>query len=215
MGGMNGKPRIATVIEDDGERDVRAGPQPWVSRAVREEALPSPAYLRGELQRAAYTAEDGKRRRENRDTLLRLYDARRITRHELRAAHELLVIIAWSEELSAVLARSQLRERLAASTDGFGPGWLSMLEAEHTRYIPWREWARDFQICADPEGTVEDLTRLVVVGEAGSPPRGVEPVATRFRMGHVRCLAFLRRSLHWYAAKAGWTCGENPEPIAA
>lgn len=163
---------------------------------------PPPPYDPDEAARAA---EALARSREFRaDRLLLLRDRRRITAAELRAAHEIALVAAWIAGGFAPLARTQFRERLAASTgEAEGAMWWALLEAEHTRYAPWRAWAAGFPV--RPGATLDDLTRMVAVENLG-----VRQVARRLRMDQRRVLALLRRSLHRYACLAGWQVGENP-----
>jgi hypothetical protein len=181
------------------------------SRAMAEEARriaaqcrPSPTFHIPAVydpSAAVLAAEQARRDMEGRrafhaDKLRGLLDAERITRAEFRAADEIRMLIEWEASGRQLLARSQFRERLAASFDT-GTTIAILEEAERERYQPWRLWASAFPVKADR--SLEDLTRAVVVQNLG-----MEQVGRSFGMDRRRALALLRRSLGCYAVLAGW-----------
>lgn len=131
------------------------------------------------------------------DKLRGLMDAGKITRAEFRAGDEIAMLHEWAEGGRQLLARSQFRERLAASSsDGIGVA-ASMEEVERKRYAPWKAWASAFPV--KTTRSLEDLTRAMVVQRMG-----VRQAADAFGMDQRRVLALLRRSLGCYAVLAGW-----------
>ncbi|GGJ14070.1 hypothetical protein [Neoroseomonas lacus] len=182
------------------------GPRPFVTTQsmvvqVFGEAAPEP-----EKQLAAFEAWE-KRRNLTRDSLAALRERRRITAAELRAGHEIEAVLGWQSGEHEPVTRTQFRERLADSAySGDGTLWLSLVEAEHTRFAPWKDWARAFAV--KPECTLEHLTILIAV-----MGRGLRQAADELRMDQRRVLALLRRSLHRYCVHAGWQDGANPPTI--
>lgn len=153
---------------------------------------------------ALKAAEDYARQRiKLGDTLQAMRDQGRISSPELRAGHEIALVIAWTEGDARPLIRSQFSERLAAST-GTGSAAIAMLDAETLRYGPWRLWAIALRVT--PHGTMLDLTRLLAV-----EGWGIRQAANRMKLDQRRALALLRRSLHRYATLGGWAHGADPE----
>lgn len=196
------------------EVDVGEGPAPWVTPdAMAERALRrASGGRRGlDVERAQDLAEAAAERRAARepDKLIRLYHAGRLTAAELWAAHDLRDVVLWVSDPGAPQVRGQFRERLAPSTDGgFDDRWLGRIEAEHTRYLPWRAWARGFPV-SRAGATLEDLTLLFVVEGLG-----LRQVRGRLRMDERRALALLRRSLRHYAYLGGRADSPEPERLA-
>lgn len=206
---MAGKGRAMDGMLTEFVREMRTdvGPRPFVTtQATVVHALKGdvPCPLTALLD-----AERLSSRRDLRaDRLLALCERRRISRPEARAASEMRLIIEWEAGAMEPLARSQFRERLAASAyGGSGELWLATMEAEHARYAPWRAWARETRVNA--QGTAEDLTRRIVIDGQGL--RQVEEDMRLRKDG--RCLGWLRRSLHRYACLAGWQAGDEPPMI--
>lgn len=141
------------------------------------------------------------------DTLQAMRDRGRITGPELRAGHEIAMVVAWTEGDCRPLVRSQFSERLAASTGG-GSVEVAMLDAETLRYGPWRAWASTYPVNR-AGATLEALTRLAAVEGLG-----IRQCRQRLRMENTRVWKLLRRSLHHYASLGGWATGPNPEPLA-
>jgi hypothetical protein len=117
------------------------------------------------------------------------------------------MVVEWQSGAFAPIARSQFRERLANDAYAGGGGlWLSLLEVEHTRYAPWREWADAYPVKVGK--TLRDLT-LMVVAEG----LGIRQASDALRMNHGRGHRLLRRSLHRYCVLAGWQVGDDPPSI--
>jgi hypothetical protein len=156
---------------------------------------------------SAFEAWD-RRRGKLRDTLAALRERRCITAHELRAGHEIAMVVEWQNGAHGPTVRSQFRERLAEDAYGSGGGglWLSLLEVEHTRYAPWREWADAYPV--KPGKTLRDLTLLLA-----SDGLGIRQASDALHMDQRRALRLLRRSLHRYAVLAGWQSGDDPPVI--
>jgi hypothetical protein len=166
----------------------------WVGTAAAGDA---------DARLSAFEAWD-RRRGKTRDTLAALRERRCITAHELRAGQEIAMVVEWQSGAHAPIVRSQFRERLAEDAYSGGGGlWLSLLEVEHTRYAPWREWADAYPV--KPGKTLRDLTLLLA-----SDGLGIRQAADAMRMDQRRALALLRRSLHRYCIIAGWQVGEHP-----
>lgn len=191
-----------------GQVRVDEGPQPFVTpEAMVTQALGSQA--RCPLQRLLDAERQAKRRELLSDRLVALCDGRRITAAEARAGSEIRMVCEWHAGAMQPVARSQFRERLAASAyDGDGQLWLALIEIDHTRFAPWREWASVFPV--KPEHSLKDLTLRVVVDGLG-----IRQVADDLHMHNVRALKLLRRALHRYCAIAGWQNGEDPPAIEA
>lgn len=194
------------LTEIVGQLRTDVGPQPFVTPQsmvvqVFGQAAPEP-----EKQLAAFEAWE-KKRNLTRDSLAALRERRRITASELRAGHEIEAVLGWQSGENEPVVRTQFRERLADSAyAGDGTLWLSLVEAEHTRYAPWKAWARSFPVKVDR--TLEDLTvSIAVMG------LGIRQASDALRMDHRRVVALLRRSLHRYCTLAGWQEGENPPVI--
>lgn len=174
------------------------------ARAIAAQCRPNPAFripVAYDPDAAARAAERARVEQDRRraflgDRLRGLLDAGTISKPEYRAASEIADLVAWEASGRIVMARSQFRERMAASADTLG--LMALLEeAERTRYKPWRLWASAFPVKADR--TLEDLTRAVVVQRLG-----MRQAANAFRMDQRRVVALLRRSLGCYAILAGW-----------
>lgn len=202
MDGMAGATVSRGVLHLDKET------QPWVTsvaqvRQVVPDHDPEAALRAVERLLAVRLHHAGK--------LRALRDSRRITGPELVAAHEIGIIVEWSESARSIapMVRTQFRERLAGSTSDVPElTWLWKLEASHTRYEPWKEWARGQAVKGD--ATLADLTMLFVVEDLG-----VQQVADRMRMHRHRALRLLRSSLHDYALRMGKQEGDAPpEKIA-
>lgn len=156
---------------------------------------------------ALKAAEDYARQRiKLGDTLQALRDRGRITSPELRAGHEIAMVIAWTEGDCRPLVRSQFAERLAATAGGVSLE-VVMLDAEALRFTPWRLWAIAYPVT--PQTSMLDLTRLLAV-----EGYGIRQAANRTKLDQRRALALLRRSLHRYACLGGWAFGTDPETIA-
>jgi hypothetical protein len=192
-----GGARRQIVLEDQ--------PAPYVTT----EAQVTPwraAYGDANARLTAFEAWDRKRGLM-RDTLVALRERRRITAHELRAGQEIAMVVEWQSGAFAPMARSQFRERLADDAYAGGGGlWLSLLEVEHTRYAPWREWADAYPVKVDK--TLRDLT-LMVVAEG----LGIRQASDALRMDQRRALGLVRRSLHRYCVVADWQVGDDPPSI--
>lgn len=175
---------------------------------VTTDALVHQVLPEHDAQAALLAAEEHhKQRRRFVDTVQGLRDRGRITAAETRAAQEIALIIAWTEGDMRPLVRSQFRERLASSTSG-GNLWLAMIEAEQARYAPWKAYAEGYPV--NRAGTsLAAFTRLLVVEGLG-----LRKAAVWASVWDRRALPLLRRSLHYYAAGAGWAEGEGPEPLA-
>lgn len=189
------------------EIDPTQGPRPFVTTEamVTQVSGASPRSPEARLQ----AFEEWERTRcLTRDTLAGLRERRRVTALEVRAGHEIAMVVEWrAGGVHAPIVRSQFRERLADDAyDGGGTLWLSLLEIEHTRYAPWREWADAFPV--KPEITLRQLTLAIVADGFG-----IRQASDAMRMNHRRAVALLRRSLHRYCVLAGWQGGENPPAI--
>lgn len=195
---MTAVPPRQIVLEDQPRPFVTTEAQvaQWAGTAAAGDA---------DARLAAFEAWD-RTRCLTRDTLAFLRERRRITAHELRAGHEIAMVAEWQGGAYAPIARSQFRERLAADAYGGSGGlWLSLLEVEHTRFAPWREWADAFPVCMGR--TMRDLTMMLA-----SDGLGIRQAANALRLDQRRVLALLRRSLHRYCTLAGWQVGDNPPP---
>jgi hypothetical protein len=184
------------------------------ARALAAQCRPDPSFRfpADYDPQAAVRAAEGLARRVVHQRLMRadrvagLRDAGRITPAEHRAAQEIRLVVEFVDGGRMPMVRSQLRERLAAGTDGTGE-LLGIEEAERERFGPWRAWARlrpARRLPRRSDETLEDLTRLVVVRG-----KGVQQVADVLRIDRRNALARLRESLGWYAERAGWGRGEN------
>ena len=131
------------------------------------------------------------------DRIAGLRDAGRITSLQHRAAQEIQELLSWASADRQVLARSQFRERLAASNGEALAMQERLEEAERTRFRPWKVWAGQFAI--GHGRTLEGLTLAVVV-----EGHGLRQVANAWRMDQRRVLALLLRSLSCYVTLAGW-----------
>lgn len=202
MDGMSVMPKRQIVLEDLPASYVTS--QASVVQAMGD-AAPDPV-------RALLDAEGLHRRRALRaDRLLGLHEARRITAPELRAGSEMRMVVEWQAGAFQPIAQSQLRERLVSSAyDGDGQLWLTLTEVEHTRYLPWLDWARAVQVAKAAEATMATLVRHVVIEGLG-----LRQVEQKMRMRNGRALRCLRAGLHRYAAIAGWQAGDEPPAEAA
>lgn len=191
-----------------GEVRTDEGPRPFVtSEAMVTQALG--AEVRSPLQRLLDAERQAKRRELLSDRLVALRDGRRITAAEARAGSEIRMVCEWQAGAMQPVARSQFRERLAASAyDSDGQLWLALIEIEHTRFAPWSEWAGAFAV--KPERSLKDLTVRVAVDGLG-----IRQVADDLRMDGRRALALLRRALHRYCLSTGWQAGEHPPDVEA
>lgn len=189
-----------------GEVDRDAGPRPFVTTEAMVVQVLGAGVAKPERRLADAEAWERKRAL-TRDSLAALRERRRITAAELRAGHEIEAVLGWQSGEHEPVTRTQFRERLADSAYG-GDGllWLALLEAEHTRYAPWKDWARAFPV--KPDRSLEDLTLLIVV-----MGRGLRQVGDAWHMDQRRVLGLLRRSLHRYCVLAGWQAGDNPPPV--
>jgi hypothetical protein len=182
------------------------GPQPFVTPQSMVVQVFGAEAPEPEKQLAAFEAWD-KRRVLTRDSLAALRERRRITAAELRAGHEIEAVLGWQAGEHEPVTRTQFRERLADSAYcGDGSLWLSLVEAEHTRYAPWKDWARAFPVKVG--ATLEDLTLSIAVMGLG-----VRQASDALKMDQRRVVALLRRSLHRYCTLAGWQAGDNPPVI--
>lgn len=200
MDGMGGVTVSRGVLRLDEEA------RPWVtSLAAVRQVVPD-----HDPEAALRAVERLLKQRERQAGKLRgLRDSRRITGPELVAAHEIGIIVEWSETARSIapLVRTQFRERLAGSTaDVPELTWLWKLETSHTRYEPWKEWARTQPVKGD--ATLADLTMLFVVEDLG-----LQQVADRLRMHRHRALRLLRSSLHHYAVRKGQQLGDHPPDL--
>lgn len=200
MDGMGGVTVSRGVLQLDEEA------RPWVtSLASVRQVVPD-----HDPEAALRAVERLLRQRDRLAGKLRgLRDSRRITGPELVAAHEIGILIEWGQSVCSVapMVRTQFRERLAGSTaDVPELTWLWKLEANHTRFEPWREWARTQQVKAD--ATLADLTVLFVVEDLGA-----EQVGLKLRMDRRRALRLLRQSLHDYAVRMGKQEGDHPPSL--
>jgi hypothetical protein len=196
---MTAAPSRQIVLDDQPEPFVTTEAQvaQWVGTTAAGDA---------DARLSAFEAWD-RRRGKTRDTLAALRERRCITAHELRAGHEIAMVVEWQSGAHAPIVRSQFRERLAEDAYSGGGGlWLSLLEVEHTRYAPWREWADAYPVKAGK--TLRDLTLLLAADGLG-----IRQAADAMHMDHRRAKALLRRSLHRYATIAGWQHGDAPPPI--
>lgn len=169
-------------------------------RAVGEESMVvfDPVGRVLEAQRLAA------RRKLHGDRLIHLRERRQITLGEMRAGREIQMLEMYFDGAGCPVVRSQFSERLAATTGRTAEDlWLELLEAEHTRYLPWHDWAKAFPV--KPVATMEVMTRFIVCQGLG-----VRQVAIQLGMDQRRVLALLRRSLHRYAVLGGWQQGEHP-----
>lgn len=142
-------------------------------------------------------------RRSKRDHILDLRHQGKITTPEMKAAHEIALIVQWQAGEHRPIVRSQFSERLAATTAGCAL-WLVLMEAEGKQFARWKLWGQGFPL--KPERTLYDLT-IAVVGENYS----VGQVGKGWHMDRRRVLALLRRSLSFYACAAGHL--PCPEPV--
>jgi hypothetical protein len=196
---MSAEPRRQIVIDDEPVPFVTTDAQvaQWVGTAAAGDA---------NARLSAFEAWERKRGLL-RDTLAALRERRRITAHELRAGQEIAMVVEWQGGAFAPIVRSQFRERLADDAYGAGGGlWLSLLEVEHTRYAPWREWADAYPVKVGK--TLRDLTLLLVADGLG-----IRQAADAMAMDQRRALALLRRSLHRYCVIASWQVGDAPPEI--
>lgn len=193
---------------EDGVRGVRTlvigeGPQPWVTpEAMVTQAL-GDRVASPDDRLTAFEVWD-RQRMLRRDTLAFLRERRRITANERRAGSEIAMVCEWQGGDRQPIVRSQFRERLAEdASSGGGSLWLSVLDVEHTRFAPWKEWARAFPVRG--QVTLVELTLLMTVDGVG-----LRQLADRLAMDQRRALGLLRRSLHRYCVIAGWQHGDNP-----
>jgi hypothetical protein len=218
-------PHTLTPLIRERDRGVREGvrgceavrqivledlPAPYVTTqaAVTQamgEAAPDPV-------RALLDAEGMHRRRALRsDRLLGLHESRRITASELRAGSEMRMVAEWQAGAFQPIAQSVLRERLVSSAyDGDGQLWIALTEIEHTRYLPWLDWARTVQVAKAAEATIATLLRRVVIEGLG-----LRQVEADMHLRNGKALGLLRAGLHRYAAIVGWQHGDAPPDIAA
>jgi hypothetical protein len=205
------KPRAMDGVLTQVVRQLRTdvGPQPFVTpyglvmQATNGNA-PDPKL-------SILDAERLTRRRElKQDRIVALAERRRITLAEAWAASDIRDVVEWRAGAHAAYARAQFRERQTSSV--YEPGedavWFSLLEAEHTRYLPWKEWA-EAQRIATGGATLEGLTQAVAVEGLGLSQAERE---MRIRKDG-RVIALLRHSLHFYAVLAGRQAGDEPPTI--
>jgi hypothetical protein len=215
-GGPSGPPRLrggsveqgsGAVVRMDRQIVLEDQPAPFVTTEAQvAQWVGAAAAGDADARLSAFEAWD-RRRGLLRDTLAALRERRRITAHELRAGQEIAMVVEWQSGAFAPIVRSQFRERLADDAYAGGGGlWLSLLEVEHTRYAPWREWADAYPVKVGK--TLRDLTLLVVADGLG-----IRQASDALRMDQRRALRLLRRSLHRYCALAGWQMGEGPPSI--
>ncbi|MBR0653428.1 hypothetical protein GXW78_27545 [Roseomonas terrae] len=198
------------LTEVVGQIDLAKGPRPFITpyglvmQATGGEP-PDPHRSVLDAERLA------SRRRLQQDRVVRLAEARRITLAEAWAASDLRDVAEWREGAHAAMARAQFGERQTSGVYEAGEEarWFSLLEAEHTRFIPWLDWAREQSISAR-RVTLAELTVAVVVHGLGLSQAGRD---LRLRKDW-NVLDLLRRSLHHYAVLAGrQAAGGNPPPI--
>lgn len=196
MDGMIPHERVGEVRLD--------GPRPFTTTEAQVAQWVGTAKAGDADARLAAAEAWAKAQGVTRDKLSALRARRRITAHELRAGHEIGMVVEWQSGAHAPIVRSQFRERLADDAYGGGGGlWLSLLEVEHTRYAPWREWADAYPVRKDR--TLRDLTLMLA-----SQGLGIRKAADALGMDQRRALALLRRSLHRYCVIAGWQNGDHP-----
>jgi len=201
------KPASGMLTEVVSEIDLSQGPRPFVTTEAMVTQVSGASPRSPEARLHAF--EEWERTRcLTRDTLAGLRERRRVTALEVRAGHEIAMVVEWrAGGVHAPIVRSQFRERLADDAyDGGGTLWLSLLEIEHTRYAPWREWADAFAV--KPQVSLRHLTLTIVADGLG-----VRQASDAMRMDQRRAVGLLRRSLHRYCTLAGWQSGENPPDI--
>lgn len=208
-GMMKGRTTDGVLTEFVRELRTDVGPRPFVTpyglvmQAMEGEA-PDPKVALADAERLA------KRREFKQDRILALAERRRITLAEAWAASDIREVAEWRAGAHAGFAHAQFGERQTSGI--YDPErdalWFSLLEAEHTRYLPWKEWAGAQRITRGG-ASLERLTHAVAVEGLGLFQAEGE---LRIRKDG-RVLSLLRRSLHFYAVTAGRQTGEAPPVI--
>jgi hypothetical protein len=211
MGAMMAQ--TARLTDLVGEIDLAGEPAPFVmsdGMAAAILARRTSAPYDPERRLADAEAQAG-RRLLLRDRLSALRERRQITAAEARAGREIEIMEMRATAIDSPSVRTQLRERLASSTGhSLEDLWLLLMEAEVTRYGPWRDWAMAFPVQRRGQATMETLTRMVC-----TQGLGLGQVSDKLGQDVRRTSALLRRSLHRYATLGGWQEGDNPPPIEA
>ncbi len=203
---------VARLTELVGEIDLASEPAPFVmsdGMAAAVVARRSSSPYRPE-QRLADAEAQAARRLLLRDRLTALRERRQIAAVELRAGRDLAMVEMALDCAGSPQVRTQLRERLAASTgQTLEDSWLHIMEAEHRRYVPWHGWASAFPINR-AGATLDQLTGMICTAGLG-----LRQAADALRQNQARTLRLLRRSLHRYAVIAGWAEGDDPPALDA